>query len=126
MKLTKDFDLALNTAIPLLAGATLYYFKDFIHPVAWVNNHLADFLWAYAFISSVFIIWDREPGYMWIFIPFAVAAVFEVLQYFHLIAGSGDFLDIITYYFSFMIAIAVNKIFTTKTKFQLHEPETPA
>ena len=125
MKCTRGFDLTLNTVLPLLAGILLYYFRDSYYLPSLLSNHLADFLWAYAFISSILVIWDREPALIWMLVPFAVALLFEFFQYEHLIPGTGDVLDIITYYSSFLLALLLNYIFKARTNFH-HEPEKPA
>ena len=106
----------LNVAAPLLLGFLLYFIGH--HPLVprLVRNHLADGLWAYAFISSLLIIWNREMNTTWMIIPFFIAAGFESLQYYGKIEGTGDAYDMVTYWLFFMIPLKTNKFF--KTHFQ--------
>jgi hypothetical protein len=74
---------------------------------------LPDGLWAYAFISGILIIWEREINKPWIALLFFFAICFEIMQYRHVIPGTGDLNDVLTYYTSFVIAIRSNAYFKT-------------
>src|SRR5688572_20231141 len=105
MKFTKHADLFLNVIIPLLSGILMYYISS-IHTIPVVlNNYLADGLWAYAFISSILIIWDRDINILWISIAYLMTICYELFQYNHIISGTGDVYDIIIYFLFFFIAL---------------------
>ncbi|HMH23095.1 MAG TPA: hypothetical protein VK563_15025 [Puia sp.] len=74
---------------------------------------MPDSLWAYAFISSILILWDREINMAWITLVFLISISFELLQYGHIIPGTGDFTDIVAYLLSFTIALKLNASFKT-------------
>ncbi len=101
-------DIFINCLAPILIGGGLY-FTD-LSP-GFIKNHLADGLWAYAFLSSLLIIWDREIPRNWIFIPFIVSVFFEGLQYLDIINGTADVLDILTYFTAFLFSLLLNSFF---------------
>ena len=113
MKYSRRSDLVLNVAIPLLAGSSLYYFRTFFHLPSFVDGHLADGLWAYSFISSILIVWDRKARPLWVAACFLISACFELFQHFGLIAGNGDIFDLLIYYLIFLVALALNKFLKT-------------
>jgi hypothetical protein len=113
MKLTRGADLLFNVIIPFLLGTLVYFASSFSLLQDVLSNHLPDGLWAYAFISSLLIIWDRQAGAFWISIAFLVATCFEMLQYYHIIDGTGDVYDIAIYYLFFGIALLLNNSFKT-------------
>jgi hypothetical protein len=113
MQFNKRSDLLLNVIVPLLLGLLLYWAGKAIFLPAPVRNYLPDSLWAYAFISSILIVWDREINFAWITPVFIISICFELLQYGHIIHGTGDFTDIIAYLLSFTIALKLNSSFRT-------------
>jgi hypothetical protein len=110
-------DLLLNVVFPILLGGLTYLTGSQINEPVLIKNHLADGLWAYSFISALLIIWGREINRTWIFIPFAVAVLFELLQGSHLVPGTGDLYDVLTYCIFFTIALLANKYFKTRFSF---------
>jgi hypothetical protein len=118
MKLTRTSDLILNVIFPLLCGILLYAAAHSFEFPALIRNHLADGLWAYAFLSCILIIWNREINGMWIVISFVLVADFELMQYWHVIAGTGDVYDVITCWLFFAISIQLNKFFKPIIKLQ--------
>jgi len=107
-----------NIAAAIFAGSIIYFLKGnkelnvfhwfpsllhFINKVtmpAFVKNNLADGLWLYAFLCSVFLVWDAKPSAACIgWLSFAVvgAVSSEFLQALHLIPGTFDWLDIAAY-----------------------------
>src|SRR5687768_5058485 len=116
MKFTKGADILLNVVIPLIFGCLIYYFSNFFLLPVFFNNHLADGLWVYAFISSLLITWDREVNILWVLVAFTIAASFELFQYNSIISGTGDIYDVITYYLFFCISLKLNYLFKTKIK----------
>lgn len=68
---------------------------------------LPDFFWLYAFLSMLYFIWGgykNIPFYL-LFITYSLPILTEILQYFNIIFGTGDFFDILAY----IIAIILNK-----------------
>lgn len=109
MKISKPTDLAINVALPLALGISCYFFKG----SAFMQYHLADGLWAYAFLSTLLIIWDRRIPLRWIMAVFTVAVAWEWAQFSDWVSGTGDQWDIVTYFIFFLIALLFNRIFFT-------------
>lgn len=106
-------DIFLNSVLPVVLGGLLYVAgKDLFTP-GFINNHLADGLWAYAFLSSILIIWERSFHLLWIAACFGLAIVFEWLQFKTIIAGTGDWLDVLTYFTGFLLSLCLNNRFRT-------------
>jgi ABC-type branched-subunit amino acid transport system permease subunit len=104
----KLIDISLNIILPLVTGIAIYqYGWNQVLPSI-VRNQLPDALWAYAFMNCILIIWNRTLQPFWILLPFCIAAGFEFLQNNHLLRGTADLLDILTYYISFIIALFFN------------------
>jgi hypothetical protein len=101
-------DLSLNVFLPLLLGVMLYK----IPTVRFVRNYLADGLWAYAFMSTMLIVWDRKINFYWLFFVFASFVIFEVLQKMKVIPGTGDIIDVIVYFLFSFLAILANYLLT--------------
>lgn len=109
MKFTRELDILFNIILPLCIGALIYYFADKLNLNGFIRNQLPDGLWAYAFLSMVLIVWNRTIHITWIIIVFLISIGFEILQYLHVIKGTGDIWDIITYFVFFGLALGVNK-----------------
>ena len=109
MKFGKRTDIVCNIFTPLLLGV-MHYWAGASLP-SWVRNYLPDGLWAYAFISCILIIWDRKINTAWIVAVFLLAVIYEWLQYLHVLAGTGDIRDILTYFVFFTIALSLNTFF---------------
>ncbi len=63
----------------------------------WIVNSLPDGLWAYSFIYSINLIWNkRETGYwFWLLTSCVIILIPEILQYFKITNGTFDVLDLI-------------------------------
>lgn len=103
--------MLLNVLLPILLGGLLYTRSPNAAVPSFVKNHLADALWAYAFISCLLIIWERKLKTFWMMVPFCTAACFELLQYDHQIPGTGDFYDVSVYFLLFTAALLLNVFF---------------
>jgi hypothetical protein len=114
MRNTRAIDILLNICAPLLLGMLLYPFSMYYPIPPFIKYHLADGLWAYAFLSAFLIIWERKINFFWISILFPVAAGYEWLQAQHMIAGTGDVLDILSYFSFFFIALLFNSYYKSK------------
>jgi hypothetical protein len=60
MKYSKIYDGFLNVFIPLLAGLLIYRMEQYFRIPALIRYYLPDGLWAYAFGSSMLIVWERK------------------------------------------------------------------
>ncbi len=116
MKLFKTKDVFLNIALPVLAGAIIYLLAADVSP--FIKNYFPDALWAYAFASSILIIWHREVNVAWLAVMFVAAVGFEIFQYKSIVPGTGDWWDIAVYSLSFSGAVFLNQYF--KHTFQKH------
>jgi len=122
MKFSKSPDILLNILLPLLLGVFIYKTGTILFIPMPVRNHLPDGFWAYAFISSILIIWNREINIAWITIVFIISTCFELLQYQHKIPGTGDIADIIVYFVFFTLALLLNPFFKTLIFTQTSNP----
>ena len=101
-------DVIVNSVLPILMGVFMYR-VTFINESPFIKNYFPDALWAYAFVSSIFIIWNRKVIYGWLFIVILFFVAFEILQYLHFIKGTGDVWDVITYLIATFITVIINK-----------------
>lgn len=118
MKITRQTDLLLNVISPLLLGCFIYFLGSYELLPQLLKNYLPDGLWAYAFLSAILIIWNRQLNYTWLFISFLLAACFELLQQYQLLAGTADIADIITYFFFMGAGLFSNRFFKQKNHTQ--------
>ena len=101
-------DIIINIVLPILMGVFIYRIS-FTDEWVFIKNYFPDALWAYAFVSSIFIIWNRKVIYGWLFIVILFFVAFEILQYLHFIKGTGDVWDVITYFIATFTAVILNK-----------------
>jgi hypothetical protein len=97
-----------NIISPLLLGVFIYYLNFYIFFFDFISNYIPDGLWAYAFTSTILIIWNKRINYLWIIILFIFYFLFEFLQSIHFLKGTGDIIDIIIYFIFSFISIYVN------------------
>ena len=116
MKLSFKQDTLLNIILPVLIGSCLYFMSLSILMTGFWRNQLPDGLWAYAFISSLLIIWNRQINIFWMGIILIIFISFEALQHFHFISGTGDWWDIIIYISFSITALLTNKFFISSLK----------
>jgi hypothetical protein len=109
IKYFKSIDLTINTIVPVILGSMIYITGS-VHvlPVL-LQNHLADGLWAYAFISCMLITWDRKFNLTWIVLTIVISILFELFQFWHLVAGTGDIWDVVIYLLFFSLALLINQ-----------------
>jgi hypothetical protein len=113
MKYRKSYDCFLNVLLPLLAGLVIYRTEQYIRIPALIRYYVPDGLWAYAFGSCMLIVWERKIHWPWIAGAMAISVLYEVCQYYHLIAGVGELGDVITYELFFAMALLSNVFFKT-------------
>jgi hypothetical protein len=133
-------ELILNiikkVVLPLFLGVAIYlflrpnetiaesYFNWHLQPIFDYNKYwiskiifgsLPDFLWLLALLNLMAIIWDSKDNIPILLkiILFTFPIISEILQFFHIISGTGDFFDILAY----LIAIIIfTNFFKPKTK----------
>ncbi|MGN6291723.1 MAG: hypothetical protein ACTHMV_03185 [Chitinophagaceae bacterium] len=119
--------ILLHILLPILTGLAFYLFirkEDSLFEgwVSWsttinlelpsiLTGVLPDFLWCYSLLSFQQLVWGgwkRVPallkGLIYVFVPFT-----ELLQYWHVLQGTGDMLDVLAYLFAFIIHYKTNK-----------------
>jgi len=114
MTTLKIRDTVYNVTFPIIIGCVFYFLPLTGQFLKLLKNYLPDGLWAYAFFSSILIIWGRHLNFIWICITVLIFAAFELLQSKHIIKGTGDFFDFITYLIFGGIALFTNKYFFAK------------
>ncbi len=75
-----------------------------------INSYFVDFLWGYALCCgfiAVFLPKKRNLVYC-VLIPLGMGVVWEVLQYFGAVKGTGDIIDVLMYLLAASSAIIVN------------------
>ncbi len=79
----------------------------------WVKNSLPDGLWLFAYMFLVDAIWNGSKSissYIFIYsLPF-FALLSEFLQYFGLVPGGFDWIDVVSYLFAIMLYILIKII----------------
>ncbi|HEX8331710.1 MAG TPA: hypothetical protein VF622_03765 [Segetibacter sp.] len=113
----KAIDIFFNVISPVSLGYMLYFLSNENMASRTIRNHLPDGLWAYAFQSCILIIWNRKGNIMWTLFIMTLSLGFEVLQHIHFIDGTGDYIDIITYFVFFGIALIVNRFLILHTHY---------
>jgi hypothetical protein len=117
MKWNKWWDLIFNIIIPVFLGFAFYYYKNTIHFNSFIKNHFADGLWAYAFYSSLLIIWNRQIKWIWLLLALLSSFTFEYFQFIHIIPGTGDWIDVYTYLIFFIVVLLLNNFFKHQFKY---------
>jgi hypothetical protein len=118
MRNGKPLDLLCNVFLPILLGVGIYKLSYCYGFTKLLTNYLPDGLWAYAFLSALLFIWDRQINKVWILLAFGIAIGFELLQYLQVLGGTGDFFDIVVYSLSFTVVLLLNNFFKTKFLYQ--------
>jgi uncharacterized membrane protein len=116
MKAATRFDILFNILSPLVLGVFIYLLKDSGFMPRLVSYHLPDGLWAYALISSILVIWNREIHAGWITIAAITCVIFEGLQWVRVMPGTADIYDLISYALFIIIALKLNLFFKRKFK----------
>lgn len=111
MHFNKRWDLLLNILAPLAFGIIVYWLGDNQCIPSLIHNYLPDGLWAYAFMSAILLVWDRQLNMIWIIAAVLLSGGYELLQNYHIVAGTGDWNDILVYAAFFTIALLLNSLF---------------
>jgi hypothetical protein len=104
----------VHVFLPLLLGGSIYLaarptalaftnyasFSWTIYLPNWVVYNLPDGLWSYSFMSFTLIVWCSTTSLnaqLWRITAFSLGTLLEIGQYFHLISGTFDTLDVLIY-----------------------------
>lgn len=67
--------------------------------LGFVKNHVADGLWSFSLTSTLCLLFYKEFAlHKILFVAFLVSASYELSQFFGLIGGTGDVLDVVVMY----------------------------
>lgn len=83
----------------------------------WIVYNLPDFLWVFSFTSVILIIWDMKiskENIAYLFIPMGFGFVSEIGQFFSLVSGTFDKMDLLFYLIGGLTSIFI--ISNIKTK----------
>jgi hypothetical protein len=125
MKKSEVLAVLLHVVFPVSLGLITYL--DLFTLSSLLNQFLADGLWAYAFTSSLLLLWDRKPPLLWLTIALISAISFECLQYIAFFSGTGDQLDILIYLLFGSMALIINKLIrqlNLQSNFTSHDSKT--
>lgn len=111
MKISRNFDLLLNVFFPLIIGVFFYFFTSLNFPGILLKNYFPDGLWAYAFMSLILIIWNRQLKWMAVAMVLFCCISTELFQYLKWLKGTADWYDILLYIFFIILAIRMNALF---------------
>lgn len=120
--LIKAFSFVL---LPVLIGIGIYLYRfgwvDIQTKVtSWVTYTLPDFLWLFALLQSMRLIWQAEKRiWFWLILCTLLSIGSETLQLHGYIPGTFDYLDITAYFIAFLIV----SIQTSIPQFKLFQYE---
>lgn len=118
MNILKLKDFILHVCIPISVGCIIYFLSATIQFNSLIRNYLPDGLWAYAFFSCLFILWNRRINIAWTIAALLTFIIFEVLQYANLVNGTADVWDVIVYAGFSCLAMLTNQFYNYNSKIQ--------
>jgi hypothetical protein len=80
-----------------------------IHLPGFIYNQAPDFLWMYASMSGVWLIWKNNLKELRIYqvIMLLLAILLEVCQRFKIVPGTFDWYDIAAYFLAFILNLTI-------------------
>lgn len=110
----------IHVVIPLLIGAGIYAMKysqkniaqlNDIHFPKFIYNQLSDFLWMYASMNFLGLIWKNNSRQLMFYqiSLLLLACTLEIFQKLKFIPGTFDLKDIATYLLAFAISLIIFK-----------------
>ena len=74
------------------------------------NYYFLDYLWTLAFACALRVVFDEGKITLCVCcgIPFICGCIWELLQYASVVNGTGDFWDVVMYFFAGMSALLLN------------------
>ena len=125
MQQRKQNRIFIHAVLPIFIGIMIYalwrgiFFIDPAQKVFplicntqtpnWVKYNLPDGLWMYSFLSTFFIIWRQQISkhfISWILLAIIMSFFLEILQAKHIIPGTFDWYDMVSYALSVFIFVA--------------------
>ena len=114
----KNF-LYFNIVIPIVLACIIKLSRQtnfFFFPKSsiisnFIKYNLIDGFWLYSFSCLMILIWDKKiskSSLLWLFPFLLICLIHEFLQKTHILGGTFDYLDIITYVVAFLTAISLN------------------
>ena len=104
---------ARPSSLAFSQGMMLTPLIDVQHIPQWILFNLPDGLWTYALMSFTLLLWQEDPSVFaakfWKITAFSLGIALEFGQYLHLIKGTFDWLDILTYLVFNCLSILVFK-----------------
>ena len=79
----------------------------------WVKNSMPAGLWLFSYLFIIDSIWGKDKSFIyWCFLCFLpiIAILSELMQYFKLLSGTFDILDLISYSFAIVLFTTIKKI----------------
>ncbi len=121
--------IMIYSIIPLFLGFGIYFLKNLPIYHGQINSlfifnlvfyQVPDFLWMYAFLNILWIIWIDSINILIFYrIAFLILAILlEVGQKWKILNGTYDILDICAYITAFAVTAVITK---TKTKFYVNQ-----
>ena len=114
----KKTDISINVILPLFIGLAIYISDAKGLIPGYLNNHMADGVWAYSFQSCMLIIWERKIYFICTLATILCASSYEMLQFLNIFPGTADLTDVLFYLSFISIALAFNKFFKQKMKYE--------
>ena len=110
----RTIDIFANIFLPVFLGILIYLFPDQFDHIKLIRNQVPDGLWAYAFSSSIFIVWNRQISWIWLVAVVVVCIFCEVLQFAEVIPGVADIWDIAAYFLFLFFSLLTNNFLKPK------------
>lgn len=85
---------------------------------SFISYYIPDYLWAFSLCSGLFAIYPLKPslGFWWGIVTFIYGVIWEIMQYFALISGTFDIVDIIMYFTAASSVVTINYLFNKEKK----------
>lgn len=104
--------------LPILIGELIYYLKSHGMVSSFMGNYFPDALWMFSFSGLQLIIWRNQKRIVkifWYLIPLLVSFILELFQKHHLIQGTFDYNDLLTYFIGWILCFSVFSYFNKLT-----------
>ena len=82
-----------------------YQISTHVQVPEWIRFSIPDGLWTYAFTSTIISLWSHKLNYFWLVAPLFVGVILEILQFYNLIPGTFDLIDLICILLGYSLAL---------------------
>ena len=103
--------ITLATYIRLTRHGNIFFIKGNITIPNFIKYNLIDGLWLYPFCCLMLLIWNKtkcRSSFLWLVTIFLICVLHELLQKNHIIKGTFDYIDIVSYFIAFLTSILFN------------------